>query len=188
MPFKEKGVLVTSSELLFTLFCCFTQSLLGTQKIASICKKTSLHWVRLGVNYCLEIQEGDCNPSRQDISTCRSVSVIRDPLWHVMVENQRKVSALSPRFSRTVRPEEHRCPVAVPPKNAQTLTCEDEMSDPWCHHSDGTSAYFIGFSPSWNGLGLHLPLSQAEHGREAIGFTSALSHSLAWVAWIWLWL
>lgn len=32
MPFKEKGVLVTSSELLFTLFCCFTQSLLGTQK------------------------------------------------------------------------------------------------------------------------------------------------------------
>lgn len=55
MPFKEKGVLFASREILFTLFCCITQLLLDSHKIASICKKTSSHFVRLGVNYWLEI-------------------------------------------------------------------------------------------------------------------------------------
>lgn len=43
MTFKEEGVLLTSSEILFMLLCCITQLLLGTQKISSICKKTSAH-------------------------------------------------------------------------------------------------------------------------------------------------
>lgn len=78
----------------FSHYSAALHSQLDTQKTASICKKTSSHWVRLGVNYWLEIQEEDCDPSRQDISTCRSVSVIRDPLWHVMVENQSQVCLL----------------------------------------------------------------------------------------------
>lgn len=103
-------MLFTPNELLFTLSCCITQALLGIKKITSICKKTSLSSVSLGVNYWSEVREGDCDPSRQDVSGCRSVSVIKDPPWHVMMEEQSQVSALCPPFSRAARAgraEEH---------------------------------------------------------------------------------
>lgn len=66
----------------------------------------------LSVLHFCKIQKyrrADCEPSMQDIS-CRSISVIRGPPWHVMVEQQSQVSALSAPFCRAVRagrPEKH---------------------------------------------------------------------------------
>lgn len=185
-------MLFTSSELLFTLSCYITWALLGTKKIASIRKKTYLAWVRLDVNYWSEIQKGDCDPSRQDISGHRSISVIRGPPWHVMVEEQSQASALSLPFSRAVRagrPEEHLWLVAVPPSGPKNARLSfDVKADLRFSHSDRTCAIHMGFSPSWAGLAFQLLLSWVEQWHRVVDFTPASSQSLIWMAQIWLWL
>lgn len=185
-------MLLNSSKIVFTLSCCITRLLLGTKKIATIHKKTSLHWVRLGLNYWWEIRKGDCEPSRQDVSGCRSISLIRDPPWHMMMEEQSHISALSPPFCRAMRENRQAWGalwlVAVPPsdpKIARPLVwCEGRpLAQPqWQDIVSLTQDLAL---PSWE---LQLPFPWAEQQHRAADFTSASSQSLVWVAQIWLWL
>lgn len=172
-------MLFTSSELLFTLSCRITQTLLDTHTNKSNHKQTSLHWDRLWVHWCSGTHEGDLVPSRQDSGLYLSSGILLSE-W----QRRSKAKSLSRPFSSVGQWGQ----AGLRSTSYLQLCHHQALKMHWlpCAERTGLASAMVtgGVPPGHSsaGPGLQLLLSRVEQQQTAVNFASASSQPLVYVA------